>query len=147
MEDIIQYDDLKTKVLKYILYKKRTEKEIRTKFQNESDIMLDDVIEELKELEYINDDDYIDKYVNELMNLQTLSIKELIYKLKQKGLESDNIEEYIENNMEILEEYEKKSAEAIFIKKANSMEMKDIIRYLKNKGYTGESIEFGKINM
>ena len=32
MQDIEEFDKLKTKVLKYILYKKRTEQEIRQKF-------------------------------------------------------------------------------------------------------------------
>ena len=55
MEDlIIEYDKNKTKILKYIMYKKRTEKEIIQKFSNaiEKD-MLEDIIEELKENGYI----------------------------------------------------------------------------------------------
>ena len=50
MEDlIIEYDKNKTKILKYIMYKKRTEKEIIQKFSStiEKD-MLEDIIEELK---------------------------------------------------------------------------------------------------
>ena len=63
MEDlIIEYDKNKTKILKYIMYKKRTEKEIIQKFSNtiEKD-MLEDIIEELKENGYINDKLYIQK--------------------------------------------------------------------------------------
>lgn len=55
MEDlIIEYDKNKTKILKYIMYKKRTEKEIIQKFSStiEKD-MLEDIIEELKENGYI----------------------------------------------------------------------------------------------
>ena len=58
MEDlIIEYDKNKTKILKYIMYKKRTENEIIQKFSNaiEKD-MLEDIIEELKENGYINED-------------------------------------------------------------------------------------------
>ena len=61
MEDlIIEYDKNKTKILKYIMYKKRTEKEIIQKFSNtiEKD-MLEDIIEELKENGYINDKLYL----------------------------------------------------------------------------------------
>ena len=74
MEDlIIEYDKNKTKILKYIMYKKRTEKEIIQKFSNaiEKD-MLEDIIEELKENGYINDELYIQKALIEYMSLQRL---------------------------------------------------------------------------
>lgn len=45
-----EFDKLKTKVLKYIMFKKRTEQEIRQKFIKDSGELLDDVIEELKEI-------------------------------------------------------------------------------------------------
>ena len=53
---IQEFDNIKTKMLKYIMYKKRTEKEVRQKFSSSVDeILLDDVIENLKELGYINE--------------------------------------------------------------------------------------------
>ena len=55
MDYVEEFDKLKTKVLKYILFKKRTEQEVRQKFREDSGEMLDDVIEELKELNYINE--------------------------------------------------------------------------------------------
>ena len=82
-----EFDKLKTKVLKYILYSKRTEKNIRKKFENEDEIILEDVIEYLKEAGYINDSNYIKKAVAEFINLKNLSLKELEYKLRQKGIE------------------------------------------------------------
>ena len=48
MENYIEFDKLKTKVLKYALYKKRSEAEIRRKFAENSGEMLDEVIENLK---------------------------------------------------------------------------------------------------
>ena len=56
-----EFDIQKTKVLKYILYKKRSEYEIRMKFSkiiNED--MLDDIIAYLIEAGYINDTQYIE---------------------------------------------------------------------------------------
>ena len=50
MDYVEEFDKLKTKVLKYILFKKRTEQEVRQKFREDSGEMLEDVIEELKEL-------------------------------------------------------------------------------------------------
>ena len=76
-------DNLKTKVLKYALYKKRTENEIREKFSEEDENLLEDVIENLKELNYINDKDYIERSIQEFIALKSLSIKEVSYKLLQ----------------------------------------------------------------
>ena len=48
-----------------LLYKKRTESEIRQKFSENSGNLLDNVIEYLKQENYINDLSYIEKSINE----------------------------------------------------------------------------------
>lgn len=49
LEEFEKYDKMKSKVLKYVLYKKRTEQEVRKKFSKElEENVLDDIIEELK---------------------------------------------------------------------------------------------------
>ncbi len=136
-----EFDKLKTKVLKYILYSKRTEKNIRKKFENEDEIILEDVIEYLKEAGYINDSNYIKKAVAEFINLKNLSLKELEYKLRQKGIEKDIIDDYIYNNKETLLEYEINSAKNLIIKKRNTLEDNEIKQYLSNKGYMSETIK------
>ena len=98
MEDYIEFDKLKTKVLKYALYKKRSEAEIRRKFAENSGEMLDEVIENLKENGYINDFLYIQKTVDEFQRLKNLSIKELEYKLLSKGINKHDLEDYISQN-------------------------------------------------
>ena len=56
MYTIEEFDKAKTKILKYIIYKKRSENEIRRKYEKEIDEnMLEDIIEYLKEAKYIND--------------------------------------------------------------------------------------------
>ena len=140
MEDYIEFDKLKTKVLKYALYKKRSEAEIRRKFAENAGDMLDDVIENLKENGYINDFLYIQKSVDEFQRLKNLSIKELEYKLLSKGVNKHDLENYISQNKEELLEYEINSAKNIFIKKQATMENAEIIMYLKKKGYLSESI-------
>ena len=78
MYGIEEFDKQKTKVLKYIIYKKRTEKEIRNKFSNSiQEDLLEDMKEDLKENKYIDDSSYIKRAVDEYINLNTLSIKEI----------------------------------------------------------------------
>lgn len=135
------FDREKTRVLKYILYKKRTEQEIRNKFaQTIEENLLEDIIEYLKEAKYIDDKEYIEKIVNNFMILKNLSIREIQYKLASKGLKKSDIEEYMYENKDELEEYEFKSASNIFYKKNSSMEQDEIKQYLLKKGYKNENI-------
>ena len=130
MYTIEEFDKGKTKILKYILYKKRSENEVRRKFAKELDEnMLEDIIEYLKESKYINDNDYIRRTVNNFIILKNLSIKELKYKLLAKGLNKNDIEDYIYENKEELEEYEIKSISNIIYKKSLSMEQDEIKQY------------------
>lgn len=141
MYTIEEFDKGKTKILKYILYKKRSENEVRRKFAKELDEnMLEDIIEYLKEAKYINDNDYIRRTVNNFIILKNLSIKELKYKLLAKGLNKNDIENYIYENKEELEEYEIKSISNIIYKKSLSMEQDEIKQYLLKKGYKSENI-------
>ena len=144
MEYIEEFDKLKTKVLKYIMFKKRTEQEVRQKFREDSIELLNDVIEELKELNYINDENYINRAVNEFKNLKNMSIKEIEYKLMTKGIKKDIISNYICKNKEELLDYELNSAKNIFIKKQNAIATEEIINYLKKKGYLEETIKIAK---
>ena len=127
LEELEKLDKLKNKVLKYILYKKRTEKEVREKFQEEIDEnTLEDIIEFMKENKYLNDSEYIERAVNEFMALKNMSIREIEYKLAQKGVSKNLIDDYICKNKEIMLEYELRSATNIVRKKINSMEEQDI---------------------
>ncbi len=136
-----EFDKEKTKVLKYILYKKRTEQEIQKKFSSTIDEnMLEDIIEYLKEAKYIDDNEFINKTVNNFMLLKNLSIKEIQYKLITKGLNKTDIEDYIYENKEELQKYEIKSARNILYKKATTMEQSEIKQYLLKKGYQSENI-------
>ena len=142
MYTIEEFDKEKTKVLKYIIYKKRTEQELRKKFNNSIDEnMLEDIIAYLKEAQYINDNEYIEKTIHNFTILKNLSIKELQHKLLAKGLNRNDIEDYFYENREELEEYEIKSANNILSKKLMSMEPQEIKQYLVKKGYKMENIQ------
>lgn len=136
MEKIKEFDAQKTKVFKYITFKKRTEQEVRNKFRGQiEEQMLEEIIEYLKEAKYLNDYEFIEKQVKEYMNLKTMSITEIKYKLATKGLDRKLIEKYIDNNYEELIEYEKRCVEKIKIKKSGTMDEQELQQYLYRKGY------------
>lgn len=135
-EKLKEFDQQKTKVFKYITYKKRTEQEVINKFKGQIESqMLEEIIEYLKEAKYIDDNEFIERQVREYMNLKTMSITEMKYKLATKGLNRKLIEQYIDNNYEELKEYERKCIEKIKSKKAGTMEDEEIYQYLYRKGY------------
>lgn len=142
MYTVEEFDKYKTKVLKYIMYKKRSEYEVRNKFSTTiEESLLEDIIEYLKEAEYLNDKDYIKRLVSELMTLKNMSIKEIKIKLASKGLERNLVEDYMYAHKEELEEYELKSARNIVYKKLNSMEKQEVKQFLFKKGYESHNIE------
>lgn len=141
MYTVEEFDKIKTKALKYILYKKRTEQEVRQKLNGEDSNIIDDVIEYLKDSGYINDSDYIDRAINEFIELNTLSIKEVKYKLQQKGISNAITEEYIQNNYDKMYEYEKQSAEKIYEKKKTIMDLQEIKAFLYKRGYMEDVIK------
>ena len=137
-----EFDKAKTQVLKYILYQKRCEQEVRTKFLKKIDEdMLEDIIEYLKQANYINDKEYIESKIQGFKNLKNLSIREIKYKLLSKGVNKRQLEDYIDDNIDELNEYETKSAYNIIQKKKNSMEMQEIKNYLYKKGYKTDNIK------
>lgn len=141
MYTIEEFDKEKTRVLRYILYKKRSEYEVRKKFDKVIEPeLLEDIIEYLKEAKYINDKEYIERAINNFIILKNLSQREIQYKLIAKGLKKTNIEDYMYENKEMLEEYEIKSAENIIYKKSASMEDDEIRKFLLKKGYKTENI-------
>lgn len=139
-EEAEKIDKLRSKILKYILYKKRTEMEIRQKFSEEDENAVEDAIQYFKELHYIDDLDYIERSIQEFMNLKNLSIKEISYKLCQKGINKKQVDEYIFEHREELLQYEIKSATNIWNKRIQNMEQEEIKQFLYKKGYMSETI-------
>lgn len=136
LEKLKEFDEQKTKVFKYITYKKRTEQEVRNKFRGQiEEQMLEEIIEYLKEAKYLDDYEFIEKQVREYMNLKIMSITEMKYKLTAKGLDRKLIEKYIDNNYEELKEYEQRCVEKIKSRKAGVMGEQELQQYLYRKGY------------
>ncbi len=120
MYTIEEYDNAKSKVLKYILYKKRSKQEVKNKFYNSiEEEMLNNIIDELEENGYIDDFNYVERAVNEYIALNNLSLKEVRYKLMAKGINSGLIDEYFSKYQERMQEYEVYSARNLIIKKKN----------------------------
>lgn len=140
LEEAKKIDNLRNKMLKYIIYKKRSEAEVRQKFSEEDENLLDDAIEYFKDLKYIDDTEYVNKAIKEFISLKNLSIKEVEYKICQKGINKSIVDEYICKNKEDMLKYEISSAKSIILKKQKDNEEQEIRNYLYKKGYMTETI-------
>ena len=141
MYSIEEFDEQKTKVMKFIVYKRRTEEEVRKKFSGSIDEnMLEDIIEYLKEANYLNDKTYIEKAINNFELLKNLSMYEVKNKLYLKGISKNDIEDYFYENKEELNEYEQKSIRNIIYKKQKDMDFDEIKQFLLKKGYKSDNI-------
>ncbi len=139
-DEMQKIEDFRSKVLKFILYKKRTENEVRKKFEDADQDLLEDTIEYFKEQKYIDDEDYVRRAIDEYKVLKSMSLKEVKYKLTQKGVNPNIIDDYICKNKEAMIEYEVSSCKKIITKKLPKMEIDSIKNYLYSKGYMSECI-------
>lgn len=141
MYSLEEFDIAKMRILKYIMYKKRTENEIRIKFQKDLDgEMLEDIIEYLKNAKYIDDEEYIERAVNNFKVLKNMSMAEIKFKLQAKGLNKNLVEDYFDKNIDDLNVYEIQSASNIIMKKRRDMEDFQIKNFLMRKGYRADNI-------
>ena len=139
--DLQEFDKLKTRILKYVLYKKRTEKEVRQKFASSYDEnIVEEVIQNLKNNGYIDDEKYIERAVKEYQAIYTLSQREIRNKLYTKGLSSSIIENYFSLHKKELQEYEITCSKKIVLKKQMQMDEQEIEQFLRKKGYQTQSI-------
>lgn len=135
-EELEEFEKQKIKVMNYIMYKKRTEHEVRQKFARVIDEnTLDNIIEYVKEAGYLSDKSYIERAVAEFMALKNISIFEMKNKLYAKGISKDDIEDYISEHREELEEYQERAKERIIEKKSSTMDEKELKNYLYKKGF------------
>lgn len=140
-EEAEKIDKLRSKMMKYILYKKRTEMEVRQKFCDEDENAVEDAIEYFKELNYIDDENYIQRSMQEFINLKNLSLKEISYKLCQKGVNKRLVEDYIAKHEDELFAYELQSAKRIWNKKIQNSDENSVKEFLYKKGYTQTTIQ------
>ena len=131
---------LDDKLMKYVLFQRRTVQEVRTKCKllGFSDEYIEEIIAYLIENRYLDDELYAMKYILNIIKLKKKSIQEIRFDLLKKGIDEQIIEKYI---TEDLKRFEFKSATELAKKKYKACE--DILKvkkYLMGKGYPREVV-------
>lgn len=143
LEEELRYDNFKSRIVRNLLLRLKTEKEVRDKYSryDDSDLYLERAIEEIKEYGYIDDEKYARLYIQDAIILEKRnSIFELKQKLIQKGVSSNYIYQAISENEEELNELEQKVIKKILYNKRKKEEDK-VISYLYRKGFNTRNIQ------
>lgn len=143
LEEELRYDNFKSRIVRNLLLRLKTEKEVRDKYSryDDSDLYLERAIEEIKEYGYIDDEKYARLYIQDAIILEKRnSIFELKQKLIQKGVSSNYIYNAISENEEELNELEQKVIKKILYNKRKKEEDK-VISYLYRKGFNTRNIQ------
>lgn len=146
-EDKLTY--LKNRVLHYLKFRPRTEKEIIIFLKkiidkkNWRDINLEKIVNQLKEWGLINDKNFVEYFVSSRKKSHLKGKKLIIYELKQKGISQKIIDSYFSQ-----EQFDEESLAANLIKKyanrwqklTKNKRKEKIIRFLSQRGFSFETI-------
>lgn len=130
----MNFEEAKEKAVKYLVRALRTENEVRNKLKNLNvdDEVIDDVISYLKDIDYINDNTYVDAYLRQCEKIPKYSKYEIKIKLMQKGISKDLINEKIKN---LDSNYEKNIVDKLMATKLKNMDSIKQKAYLYRRGF------------
>ena len=140
------YEKLREKVFVYVTYQRRTVAEVKRTFSpafkkhNIPEEILEELVEELIDKGHLDDEDFVKRKFKAYLNFKILSVKEIEYKLLQKGVSRELIDNYIEQNREKLAEHEITSAKLLYEKKLANSSPEEAKRHLLRKGYKEDVI-------
>ncbi len=143
MEKTPEYIKARGRAIKYIMYKTRTAKEVYDKLLelefNED--VINQVIFDLEQLEYINDDEYTKKFIESNKKSKKISKSMIKLKLKNKGIDNEIVEKYFEElNFNDFEAIEKLLVKKKFNNELPFEEKNKIIAYCVRKGFSLEDV-------
>ena len=99
IKNTLNFRDAKSLAVRYLSMKLRTENEVRVKLQDQcyDCVCIDQVIEELKSIGYINNKLYAQKYVFDRSKLKPLSKKLMKQELQARGISEEIAEEVLDD--------------------------------------------------
>lgn len=138
----MEFEVAKEKAVRYLVTAKKTEYEVRLKLKksNFSDDTIDEVINYLIKIDYINDEEYVDAYIRQCMHLLNYSVFEIKQKLLQKGIKKYIIEEKVEKLKET--NYENELIKKLLNGKLRNMDEIKAKKYLFRRGLSQSSFDF-----
>lgn len=141
-----ELEKAKETAFKFLSYQPRSIYEVRQKlFQKSYDsVITEQVIERLKELKFLDDDEFAGKMARDLVNAKGCGIYYIADKLKKKGIHSETIIKVTDHLFSQIDE--KEIAKELVLKKKRSLlndpaDKGRLGRYLQSRGYGWETIQ------
>ncbi|MBR5227663.1 MAG: RecX family transcriptional regulator [Clostridia bacterium] len=131
----MEFEMAKQKAISYIGISKKTEAEVYKKLKNlkfEEEI-IDKVIIYLKDLKYINDNEYVKAFIRQEKKMEKYSVLELTQKLLIKGINKDLVEREIGYLAET--DYEERIIARLKKSKLSNLEPIKVKNYLYRRGF------------
>lgn len=145
IKNTLVFREAKSDAIRYLTSKLRTEKEVGLKLQDEGydESTVDQVIEELRALGYINNKLYVQKYVFDRSKLKPISKRLMKVELQHRGIPDELIDEVLDDwNMD-----DSAVAEGLVRRKFGKYDLQDekvtrkVYAFLKHRGYGYEIAE------
>jgi len=134
-----EFIEAKTNAVKYIMYKPRTQYEVKNKLLKleYDEELIEEVINELLLLEYLNDNLYAEKFIRNSQSIKPMSKNMIKYKLREKGIADD----IIQNALRETDIDEIELAKNLFLKqtKGKTLDEKELNKvkgFLARKGFS-----------
>ncbi len=140
--ETIQYKDALRAALYMLTRSSKTENEVRKKLREKqySEKSINQVLKYLEEINYVNDTNYTESYVRSMRDTKGISRKSLYYKLVAKGIDSDIIQQVLDeagiNDYDSALKIAQKKA--ITIKGDKREKASKLLSFLYRKGYEAE---------
>lgn len=129
------FGKLFNKALNFLSFRPRSEWEIRFKFRTEDAKMVDKILEKLKKINQVNDEDFARWFIDQRTTFKPEGKRALKYELTRKGVDKKVIDYVLEENQESESELARR---AIGRKKFKSREQQT--RFLASRGFSWDTI-------
>ncbi len=144
VKNTLNYREAKSKAIRYLSMKMRTEKEVRDKLGEEGydDDCIQKAVNELKAIGYINNQLYAQKYVYDRSKLKPISKKLMKKELTYRGISTEIADEVL-NDWKV---EDSAVAESLLKRKfgkydlADKKVLKKAMMFLMHRGFSGDTI-------
>lgn len=129
------FGKLFNQALNFLSFRPRSEWEIRFKFRNEDQQMVDKILGKLKKINQVNDEEFARWFIDQRTTFKPEGKRALKYELTRKGIDKKVIDRVLEENQESESELARR---AIGRKKFKSREQQT--RFLASRGFSWDTI-------
>jgi regulatory protein len=146
-----EIEEEKNKAMKFAMkligLRRRSESEIRRRLKDKKygENLIEDVMEELKKWEYLDDEKFAESYINDRINFRPAGKFLIKMELKTKGISEKIINKKL--NEIVSDEKELEMAQGLVKKRIDGLDPKDsqkdrvkLMNYLKTRGFSGAII-------